>query len=84
MFYMYVLVSKKDGKSYIGYTRDLKRRLRQHNQGENQSTAWRRPLKLVYYEAYASEEDARMREDNLKLFSRAYAQLRRRIGQSLK
>jgi predicted GIY-YIG superfamily endonuclease len=49
-----------------------------------QSTKARKPLKLVYYEAYKSEADARKREQNLKLKSRAYAQLRKRIIESIR
>jgi len=52
MFYVYVLLSLKDGKFYIGYTEDLKRRLKEHNSGKNISTKSRLPLKLIYYESH--------------------------------
>ena len=84
MFYVYVLKSIKDGKAYIGSTPDLKKRLSQHNSGMVASTKPRKPLELVYYEAYKSHRDARRRESNLKLKSRAYEQLRKRIEDSLK
>lgn len=84
MYYLYVLKSQKDGKGYIGSTNDLKRRLSERQNGLVVSTKARRPLKLVYYEAYCSESDARRREKNLKLKSRAYAQLLKRISESLK
>jgi putative endonuclease len=84
MYYVYVLKSFKDSESYIGSTNDLKKRLSEHNKGLVPSTKPRRPFKLVYYEAYASENDARYREKALKLKSRAYAQLRKRISESLK
>ncbi|MCR4325284.1 MAG: GIY-YIG nuclease family protein [Patescibacteria group bacterium] len=83
MFYVYLLVSIKDSKGYIGSTSDLKRRLREHNSGEVPSTKPRRPFELVYYEAYRHEKDARLRESGLKLKSRAYAQLRRRLVNTL-
>lgn len=83
MHYVYVLKSLKDQMSYIGSTNDLKERFALHNKGEVPSTKPRRPLKLVYYEAYADETDARLREKSLKLKSRAYAQLRKRIIRSL-
>ena len=51
---------------YIGYTSDLKRRVIQHSLGEANSTASRRPLKLIYYEAYIMEKDATGRERFLK------------------
>jgi len=79
MFYLYVLKSHKDNQCYIGSTNDLKKRFSQHCLGLVPSTKYRRPLELIYYEAYKSEYDARHREHNLKLKSRAYAQLRKRI-----
>jgi putative endonuclease len=84
MYYLYVLKSLKDQEGYIGSTNDLKRRLSEHIKGLVPSTKPRRPLKLIYYEAYANETDARHREKALKLKSRAYAQLRKRISESLK
>lgn len=66
MFYVYVLKSTKDEKLYIGFTKDLKERIRFHNLGINRSTKYRRPLKLLYYEGYISEKDAREREKFLK------------------
>jgi putative endonuclease len=83
MFYAYLLRSKKDNKLYIGFTNDLRRRLKEHNSGKNKSTSYRRPLELVYYEAYKSEQDARQREKNLKLFGKALGGLKRRINLSL-
>ena len=62
MFYTYTLESLKDEKMYIGYTNDLKRRLKEHNEGKNFSTAPRKPFKLIYYEAYLNKEDAKERE----------------------
>jgi len=66
MHYVYVLQSEKDGKWYIGSTGDLKRRVKQHERGENKSTKNRRPLKLVYYEASDSKVSALRREKYLK------------------
>ena len=83
MFYVYVLKSQKDGDCYVGSTKDLRQRIKQHNEGKVKSTKPRRPLKLVYYEAYDSEKDARLRESKLKLKSQAYLQLRKRIKFSI-
>ncbi|MEW6674972.1 MAG: GIY-YIG nuclease family protein [Nitrospirota bacterium] len=38
MHYVYVLLSEKDHKLYIGFTSDLKRRLKEHNEGKTLST----------------------------------------------
>ena len=51
MFYVYLLRSKKDKKYYTGCTKDLKRRLKEHNSGKEKSTKERRPFELIYYEA---------------------------------
>jgi len=83
MFYMYILKSLKDNELYIGSTNDLKKRLKEHNSNLNQSTKARSPFKLIYYEAYINEEDARYREHNLKLRARALKQLLKRIEKSL-
>ncbi len=66
MYYTYVLFSEKDGKQYVGYTRNLKLRFEQHNKGQVQSTKHRLPFKLIYYEACLTEEDAKKREKHLK------------------
>ncbi|MFH0852085.1 MAG: GIY-YIG nuclease family protein, partial [bacterium] len=67
----------------IGSTNDLKRRFSQHNNGDEQSTKYRAPFVLAYYEAYASEKDARIRESGLKRFSGAYTHLNKRSVNSL-
>lgn len=54
-YYLYVLKSEKDSDLYIGKTVDLIRRVREHNLGSVQSTKGRRPLKLIYYEAYSDK-----------------------------
>ena len=84
MYYVYILKSKKDTKLYIGSTQDLKKRLLAHGEGKNRSTSYRNPFRLVYYEAYSTEDDARHREYSLKLRGNARTQLLRRIAKSLK
>ena len=66
MFYTYVLKSGKDGKFYIGYTRDLKQRFKLHQRGRVDSTKDRRPLELIYYEACLDSGDAKKREKYFK------------------
>ena len=65
MHYVYILLLKNK-KLYTGYTTDLKERYKQHKLGKVKSTRYLRPLKLVHYEAYLIEEDARRREKFLK------------------
>ena len=66
MYYVYVLFSEKDHELYTGYTNDLKRRIAEHKSGKSIATRNRQPLKLIYYEAYLTWEEARRREKYLK------------------
>lgn len=65
-YYVYILLSLKDKKFYTGFSTNLKERLSAHARGEVQSTKHRRPLKLVHYEYFINESDARAREVFLK------------------
>ena len=66
MFYVYVIqnVDRVD-ELYLGFSSNLQRRLREHNQGHNRSTRGRQ-WQLIYYEAYMTEQAARKREQSLK------------------
>lgn len=79
MFFVYILQSKKDKQLYIGYSSNLFRRYKEHNLGLVESTKPRKPFNLVYYESYASKQDAVKREQNLKLRAKALQQLKKRI-----
>ncbi len=62
MNYSYVWLSEKDKRFYIGSTGDRRKRLPEHTKGRVRSSAYRRPLRLVYYEACLSAADASRRE----------------------
>ena len=64
--YVYVLLSLRDYGFYTGYSTNLKTRLKDHNSGKNISTKNRRPLRLIYFEGYLDETDAKKREQFLK------------------
>jgi len=66
MYYTYVLLSESDNNFYTGFTKDLKSRLEKHNNGLVASTLYRRPLRLIYYEACLNENDAIVREKYFK------------------
>ena len=83
MFFVYILKSKKNRELYIGYTSDLLKRFKKHNLGLVKSTKSKLPWGLVYYEAYASRQDATHREHNLKLRAKALRQLKNRIKSCL-
>jgi putative endonuclease len=66
VFYVYVLRSESDRGFYVGFTINLRQRLKQHNARTSFATAHRGPWKLIYYEAYLNEKDAIGRERYLK------------------
>jgi putative endonuclease len=66
MFYVYILHSESDRGLYIGFSTDLRRRMKEHREGKAFATSHRRPWRLIYYEAYLEEEDALGREKFLK------------------
>jgi len=63
---VYLLRSESDCGFYIGFSTNLRGRLRQHQDGESFATKSRGPWKLIYYEAYTEREDAEGREKFLK------------------
>jgi putative endonuclease len=82
-YQVYLLKSQRKEIFYIGYTNDIKRRLREHNSGLIGFTKKYAPWNLVYFEAFLSLEDAKKREKSLKNFGKAYTQLKFRIKGSL-
>jgi len=73
MYYVYILKNKNQ-KLYIGYTTDLRRRLKEHKKKTN--------IELIYYEAYKAKKDAIIREKQLKKYKSAWGHLKRRIKNS--
>jgi putative endonuclease len=65
-YFVYVLLSQKDGKFYTGYTSNFKERLNEHNSGKVSSTKNRIPFELVYFEGCLNQADALHREKYLK------------------
>jgi putative endonuclease len=66
MYYTYVLKSKNNGRLYTGYTKDLRKRFKEHNSKASPYTKHRGPYVLIYYEACTNEGDAKARELYLK------------------
>ncbi len=82
MNYVYILVSKKDKKLYIGCTDNLERRFSEHNKGQVDSTKRRRPFKLIFYEAFISKSDAFAREQWFKT-GFGYNHIRKMLAKTL-
>ena len=66
MFYVYVLKSFSDNGMYIGCTKNLRQRLKEHSSKLVKSTRNRLPFELIYYEACLNQTDAFHRESYLK------------------
>ena len=70
MFYVYLLRSKKvSGKTYIGFTRNIRTRLASHNSGRSHNTSAARPWKLIVCIAFDEKEKAIKFERYLKVGS---------------
>ncbi len=70
MHYIYI-VECQDGTYYTGYTNDIKKRIKAHNEGKGAKyTSGRRPVKLRYTESYETKGQALSREYAIKQLSR--------------
>lgn len=68
--YTYI-VECQDGTFYTGWTNHLEERVENHNKGKGAKyTRSRLPVKLVYYETYASKKEAMKRECEIKRLTR--------------
>ena len=66
-FYVYMLISKsKKPISYVGYTKNLKNRIRLHNSGKGAKFTRGRKWKLIYKEKFTSKNKAILREYYIK------------------
>ena len=66
-FYVYMLLSKGDKPvSYVGYTSNLKNRIKLHNTGKGAKFTKGRKWKLIYKEKFASKNKAISREYYIK------------------
>ena len=83
-FYVYLLSSLSTGKWYIGCTKHLQKRLKEHEQGKSSYTKNKGPFKLIYFEASLAKDDAFKREKYLKSgMGRRYLKNRLKIFLSL-
>lgn len=69
--YTYI-VRCSDGSLYTGWTNNLNKRIKAHNDGKGAKyTKTRRPVELVYYEKFVTKEEAMSREYHIKQLGRA-------------
>ena len=65
------IVECSDHTLYTGWTNDLEKRITAHNEGKGAKyTKTRRPVRLVYFETFATKEEAMSREYRIKQLSR--------------
>ena len=70
MNYTYILKCS-DESLYTGWTNDLEKRLKAHNEGKGAKyTKGRRPVVLLYFEAFDTKEEAMSREFAIKKLTR--------------
>lgn len=70
MNYTYILECQ-DGTYYTGWTNNLEKRLKDHNDGKGAKyTKARLPVVLVYYEMFQTKEEAMRREYAIKHMTR--------------
>ncbi|KKQ43036.1 MAG: hypothetical protein US60_C0008G0003 [Microgenomates group bacterium GW2011_GWC1_37_8] len=67
LYFVYFAKSLKNNKVYVGLTRkEPEIRVKEHNNGSNKWSRINKPLKLIYFEKYNCEKDARDRESYYK------------------
>ena len=75
MNYTYI-VRCADGTFYTGWTTDVERRVKCHNDGKGAKyTRPRLPVELVYFEVFETKEEAMRREAAIKKLSRERKEL---------
>ena len=65
-FTVYILHSKNYNRYYIGQTKDLSRRLYEHNSGQSKSTKYGIPWELIYKKQFSTRSQAVKYEKKLK------------------
>jgi putative endonuclease len=61
-FTIYILISERVPKTYVGYTHNLDMRIKQHNNGRVRATKHFRPWKIIYTESIPSQKEAKKKE----------------------
>lgn len=73
--YVYI-IECKDNTYYTGWTTNLERRIKAHNNGNGAKyTKARRPVKLIYYEEFPDKKQALKREYAIKQLTRKQKEL---------
>ncbi len=69
--HLFYVLECKDGSYYAGYTNDLEKRVRVHNEGKGAKyTRAKRPVQCIYYEGFESKREAMQAEYQFKQLNR--------------
>jgi len=66
MVHVYILQSKTTHRYYVGSTKDVEKRLKEHNAGRSSSTRSGVPWELAWVETYNTRGEAMLREKQIK------------------
>ena len=68
MFYVYLIVTNNSDRliSYVGYTNNLSKRIKLHNNSKGAKFTKGRNWKLIYYKKYKTKNEALKEEYKLK------------------
>ena len=81
MYYVYIIENVENTKEhYVGYTSNLKKRIKEHNSEDNKGYTRDKKWRLVYYEAYLDKSIAYKREQRIKRHSKIRKILYKRLG----
>jgi putative endonuclease len=74
--HLFYVLECHDGSFYAGYTNDLKKRIKLHNDGKGAKyTRGRGPVKLRYFQTFSEKGDALKAEYQFKQWSRKKKEL---------
>lgn len=65
-FYTYILQSETTQGLYIGYTSDIERRLKQHNESTGKYTSNKGKWNIIFYKKFDNKKDSISLERKLK------------------
>ena len=67
-YYVYLIITKINNKSisYVGYTNNLKKRLKLHNSSKGAKFTRGKIWKIIYFKSYNSKKKAMIEEYKLK------------------
>ncbi len=78
-YHIYILQSYLDGTFYVGFTKDIEKRLGEHNAGRTRYTKGHRPYHVVYTEHYSNKTEAKKRESYIKQYGNVRSFLESRV-----